>query len=150
MTKVDIRQQVRDRLSRCPDVHFVEGPDGIKVRPSDPSGFEVGVWTARGGYTVYFDGWHEEFTSEEEVLECVAFGLSQSCRLAVALRGSYATTWTVEALEDDTWTPLSVTGLFLQPFWRRVHVEYRSNRLFDLRTPEEVARFRQVVGRSRG
>jgi hypothetical protein len=41
----------------------------------------------------------------------------------------YATTLTVEALEDATWTPLSVTGLFLQPFWRRVRIEYRSNRL---------------------
>jgi hypothetical protein len=105
-----------------------------------------GVWTARGGHTVFFEGWHEEFTSEQDVLECVVFGLSQSCRLAVALRGSYPTTWTVEALEDDTWTPLSVTGLFMQPFWRRVRIEYRSNRLFDVRTPDDVAKFRQLIG----
>ena len=148
--KVDIRQQVRDRLSGCPDVHFDDGPDWIKVPPSDPSGFEVGVWTGRTGYTVWFDGWHEELRSDQDAVDCVVFGLSPSCRLAVALRGSYPTTWTVEALEDDTWTPLSVTGLFLQPFWRRVRIEYRSNRLFEVRTPEEVARFRQIVLRSYG
>ena len=147
MTQADIRQLVRDRLSGCPDVHFDDGPDWIKVPPSDPSGFEVGVWADPKGYTVAFDGWHEELSSAQDALDCIAFGLSQSCRLAVALRGNYATTWTVEALEDDTWTPLSVTGLFMQPFWRRVRIEYRSNRLFDVRTPAEVARFRQIVGR---
>lgn len=149
MTKIDIRQQVRDRLSGCPDVRFAEGPDWIKVPPADPSGFEVGVWTGRAGYTVAFDGWHEDLSSEQDVLDCVVFGLSRSCRLAVALRGSYPTTWTVEALEDDTWTPVGVTGLQQQPFWLRVRIEYRSNRLFDIRTPAEVARFREILDRGR-
>jgi hypothetical protein len=36
--------------------------------------------SAESGYTVYFEGWPEEFTSEDEALDCFAFGLSPKCR----------------------------------------------------------------------
>ncbi len=148
MTTFDIRQRVRERLAGQSGVRFQEGPDWIKIQPADPSGFDVAVYTTPAGFTIAFDGWHEELTSERDALDCVVFGLSQSCRLAVALRGTYPTTWTVEALEDDIWTPLSVTGLLLQPFWRRVQIDYRANRIFDVLGPEEVAKFRRIATRA--
>jgi hypothetical protein len=51
------------------------------VHPRDRSGFTVGLRITPSGFTVYFEGWHEEFTSEDEALNCFAFGLSPKCRL---------------------------------------------------------------------
>jgi hypothetical protein len=93
------------------------------------AGFAVGLLASRSRYTVYFDGWHEEFTSEEDALDCFAFGLSPACRLAIIFRGRTATKWIVESLHDGQWTRDSVTGLLLQAFWREARVVYRQNTL---------------------
>jgi hypothetical protein len=106
------------------------------VHPRDHSGFTVGVRITPPGFTVYFDGWHEEFTVEDEALNCFAFGLSPQCRLAVVFRGDTETKWVVEAFENGAWTADSETGLLLQPFWRSVRVEYRQNRLLEAGVPE--------------
>jgi hypothetical protein len=124
-------EKIKAKLSAYSDVRYSEGPDQIEVHPRDPSGFTVGLRIARPGFTVYFDGWHEEFTSEDEALNCFAFGLSPKCRLAVVLRGNTETKWVVESLENGLWKADSETGLLLQPFWRSARVEYRQNRLLD-------------------
>ena len=73
----------------------------------------------------------KEFTSEDEALDCFAFGLSAKCRLAVALRGNTETKWVVESLDNGVWTADSETGLLLQPFWHSARVEYRQNRVLN-------------------
>ena len=89
----------------------------------------MGFRSTSTGFTVNFEGWHEEFTSEDEALNCFAFGLSPNCRLAVVLRGNTEKKWVVESLKDGKWTPDSETGLLLQPFWRSARIEYRQNNL---------------------
>jgi hypothetical protein len=89
----------------------------------------VGFRIIPTGFTVNFEGWHEAFTSEDEALNCFAFGLSPNCRLAVVLRGNTETKWVVESFKDGKWTPDSETGLLLQPFWRSASIEYRQNNL---------------------
>ena len=126
MTAID---KIKAMLSAYPEIKYSEGPSGLEVRPSDNFGFSVGVRIKPTGFTVNFDGWHEEFTSEDEALACFAFGLSPSCRLAVVLRGNTETKWVVESLKDGKWTPDSETGLLLQPFWRSARIEYRQNNL---------------------
>jgi hypothetical protein len=111
-------EKIKAKLSAYSDVQYSEGPDQIEVHPRNRSGFTVGLRIARPGFTVYFEGWHEEFTSEDEALNCFAFGLSPKCRLAVVLRGNTETKWVVESLENGHWKADSVTGLLLQPFWR--------------------------------
>jgi hypothetical protein len=124
-------EKVKAKLSAYPEIRYSEGPDLIEVHPRDPSGFTVGLIIGRRGFTVYFDGWHEEFTSEDEALDCFAFGLSPKCRLAVVVRGDTETRWVVEGFENGAWTPDSETALLLQPFWRSARVEYRQNRVLD-------------------
>lgn len=122
-------QKIKTKLSAYPDVQYSESADGIEVHPKDQSGFTVGLRITRSGFTVNFEGWHEEFTSEDEALACFAFGLSPKCRLAIVLRGDTETKWVVEGFENGAWTPDSETGLLLQPFWRSARVEYRQNRV---------------------
>jgi hypothetical protein len=102
-------EKIKVKLSASPDVRYSERLNEIKVHPRDRSGFKVGLQITTGGYTVHFDGWHEEFTSEDEALDCVAFGLSTKCRLAIVLRGNMPTKWIVEGFENGTWTPSANT-----------------------------------------
>ena len=122
-------EKIKAKLSAYPDVRYSEHPNQIEVHPRDQSGFTVGLQITPAGFTVHFEGWHEEFTSEEEALDCFAFGLSPKCRLAVVLRGNTPTKWVVEWFEDGDWTPDSETGLLLQPFWRSARVTYLQNRV---------------------
>ncbi len=121
-------EKIKAKLSAYSDVHYSESADGIEVHPRDPSGFTVGLRMTPSGFTVYFEGWHEEFSSEDEALDCFAFGLSPKCRLAVVLRGNTETKWVVESIEDWLWKAASATSLLLQRFWRSARVEYRQNR----------------------
>src|SRR5262245_36292620 len=102
--------------------------DSIEVQPADADGFVVGLHQTSRQCTVSFEGWHEEFQSETEALNCFAFGLSASCRLRVLYRGESPVSWTVEAFRDGAWSSDSETGLILTPFWRRKHVRYLQNR----------------------
>src|SRR5262249_14251262 len=47
--------------------------------------------------TVYFNGWHENFSDPSEALDCFVFGLSDECRLKEHRRGNVAYRWTVES-----------------------------------------------------
>jgi hypothetical protein len=81
-------ERIKARLSAHPEITYSEGQNEIDVIPPDSSGFSVGFRIIPTGFTVNFEGWHEEFTSEDEALDCFAFGLSPNCRLAVVLRGN--------------------------------------------------------------
>jgi len=84
---VNAIDQVKERLRRHPAVRYEMGESHITIHPSDGDGFRVSLSTSPEGYTVSFDGWHEEFASEAEALNCLAFGLSPGCRLRVEYRG---------------------------------------------------------------
>jgi hypothetical protein len=124
-------QKIKTKLLAYPDVQYSESADGIEVHPGSQSGFTVGLRITPSGFTVNFEGWHEDFTSEDEALDCFAFGLSPKCRLAIVFRGDTGTKWVVEGLENGAWTPDSETGLLLQPFWRSARVEYRQNHVLN-------------------
>jgi hypothetical protein len=66
-------ERIKARLSAHPEIKYSEGPNEIDVKPSENSGFSVGFRITPTGFTVNFEGWHEEFTSEEEALDCFAF-----------------------------------------------------------------------------
>ena len=85
MSAIDI---VRAWLVTKPGIVARATNDSIAVEPTDSTGFPVEL-LVRGPahWTVYFAGWHEEFVSESESLSCLAFGLSEECRLRVEKRG---------------------------------------------------------------
>jgi hypothetical protein len=126
---MDAISEIRERLKKYPDVRAEERPGAIVIHPADTSGFTVGFYADGDSYVVSFDGWHEEFASAEEALNCFAFGLSESCRLRVHRRGGKEYSWTVEHEENGSWKAESTTGLLFFPFWRRLEVVYRRNRL---------------------
>jgi hypothetical protein len=65
----------------------------ISVLPSADNGFTVTLRVSGEGYTVFFDGWHEDFNDQEEALNCFAFGLADECRLKESRRGGFAYKW---------------------------------------------------------
>jgi hypothetical protein len=127
-TTMEIIDRIKVALAESPGLRFSETSGSIEVHPRDEHGFTVGLQVEPGGFRVHFDGWHEDFHSAEEAVNCFLFGLTPSCRLAVVYRGRMATTWRLEGQRDGEWTTDSETVLLLQPFWRRPRIVYRQNR----------------------
>jgi hypothetical protein len=120
---------VQARLAKYPHVRFAADESSVRIHSEDAGGFEIGLFADGGAWVVHFDGWHEHFPTGAEALNCVAFGLSPSCRLKVTYRGSFPASWTVQSLEDGRWVIFGTTGVLLFPFWRSPRVEYRQNRV---------------------
>ncbi|MGD2047165.1 MAG: hypothetical protein PVJ80_08050 [Gemmatimonadota bacterium] len=126
MTVID---EVKARLAKYSEVRYSETADSIEVHPVDDSGFAVGLWVNGERLTVSFEGWHEEFDSAREALNCVAFGLSEECRLSITYRGAVAVKWVVESRQGDSWVEDSEVGLMITPFWRSQTVAKKQNHL---------------------
>lgn len=122
-------EQIKERLRKYPHVRYEAGASSIVVLPMSSNGFNVGLDATQSHYTVSFNGWHEDFQTEEEALDCFAFGLSDECRLKEYRRGNFAYRWTVESKQNGNWIADSETGLFLFPFWKPKEVRYLQNTL---------------------
>jgi hypothetical protein len=123
------------KLAKYPEAEVTRSEGSISIRPLGDAGFTVELLVGTDGYTVLFDGgWHEEFDTEEEALNCVGFGLSSTCRLAVTYRGSTPSRWAVQSRQEGDWKTDSVTGLLIFPFWRRPRVVYKQNDLVPSRS----------------
>jgi len=121
--------EIRARLAKYPEVRYSETATSIEVHAACETGFPVGLQIHGDGFVVSFAGWHEEFESQEEALNCFAFGLSSDCRLRVVCRGSTPTRWIVEHKQDHSWIKHGETGLLFVPFWRSRRVVYLQNDL---------------------
>jgi hypothetical protein len=120
-------ERIKNKLKKYPQLIFrVEG-NKISVEPLSSTGFTVWLIENDPGFTVGFDGWHEEFDSQDEAINCFGFGLSVECRLKVVMRGNMQCSWTVQSKSGDEWIDDSTTGLFLIPFWKKKKVEYLFN-----------------------
>ncbi|HKR59369.1 MAG TPA: hypothetical protein VJS64_06510 [Pyrinomonadaceae bacterium] len=128
-------EEIKSRLRKYPDVKYESTASSITVLALSDTGFNVGFEGAAGRYTVFFNGWHEEFSDAGEALDCFAFGLSDECRLKEHRRGHFAYRWTVEAKQNGQWVPDSETGLFLFPFWKHSEVVYLQNNLISRDEP---------------
>src|SRR5262245_9648948 len=121
--------EIKTKLRDYPDVKYECTDSSITVSSSSDAGFNVTLEVSPGNYTVYFNGWHENFAQASEALDCFAFGLSDECRLKEHRRGNFgfAYRWTVESKQDGQWIADSETGLFLFPFWKRANIVYLQN-----------------------
>jgi len=120
-------QRIVEWLHRYPELIYRVDDGVVTVEPPTDYGFPVSLTERPGEWVVSFGGWHERFTSEDEALNCFAFGLSDQCRLRVHYRGAFPYRWTVEVRTGDGWQADSTTGMLLFPFWRRSRIEYRQN-----------------------
>lgn len=120
-------ERIKEKLRRYPQLTYHVTGNTITVEPPNVNGFSVSLTEGAGEWIVGFDGWHEDFTSEDEALNCFAFGLSDRCRLRVHYRGSFPYRWTVEERTEEGWRENGTTGLLFFPFWQRARIEYRQN-----------------------
>jgi hypothetical protein len=120
--------EIRRRLDKYPAVKYEIQDRSIGVKSQSEEGFTVWlILNSDDTYTVFFEGWHENFDHEEEALEIFAFGLSDECRLKEYRRAGFAYRWTVELWVDGKWCEHSTTGLLLFPFWKKPVVRYLKN-----------------------
>ena len=127
-------EEVKKKLKKYAHIKYEATNSSITIFPTNDAGFIVGLEETDSGYTVSFEGWHEIFKGAEEALNCMAFGLSESCRLKITLRGSTPQKWEVEAKENNAWVTDSETGLLIFPFWRKAVVIYKQNNLLNEKT----------------
>jgi hypothetical protein len=62
-------------------------------------------------------------------LECLAFGLSEACRLKVVRRGGMDHKRVVQRRSEESWVDVDEVGLLFFPFWARKEERYLQNRL---------------------
>jgi len=124
---VEAIHQLKTRLTEFPSITYSIVANTVTVKSTDPNGFEVSLVEGEKETSVYYEGWHEHFSSSDEAVKCFLFGLSVRCRIRVSRRGGKAHSWTLEALENDNWVPYGTTGLLFFPFWRERDVIYLQN-----------------------
>ena len=117
------------KLGRWPGLAFSATRFALDIPAPSPGGFAIAL-RARGRHSrVRFEGWSRRFDRDDDALECLELGLSDSCRLAVTLRGRMPVAWTLEVWEYGMWAPHHRASRWLVPFWRPRRIEYRQNRV---------------------
>ena len=111
--------RIKEKLQKYPHVTYTTTESFLEIPAQSPTGFRVWIQERPGGCTVGFEGWHEEFTDEEEALNCFAFGLSEDCRLRVFRCRGTDYKWQVLHRVDGRWVTDSETGMFVFTFWLR-------------------------------
>ena len=126
---MNVFDEIEQRMRKYPHVRHERDGNFLKVHAVTPEGFDVGIEQHDDAFIVFFDGWHEPFSDAETALNCLAFGLSEECRLRVESRGAFAYRWTVECWSEGDWAEDSATGLYIFAYWRRRSVRYLQNKL---------------------
>ncbi len=126
-------KKVKEQLEKYPDVEITQNDqNSISVKPKDESGFPVGLIVEENKYIVNFKSWFKEFFTEDEALDCFAFGLSDDCRLKVISVNKIEYKWILEFKESGKWVEDSEASLPIFPFWKKKKVTYYRNRLVKL------------------
>ena len=124
---MDVYEEIRERIKKYPGAKLEEEPHGLSVTPE--GGFTVWIASNEEYYSVGFEGWHENFNTPEEALECFAWGLSDECRLKIYSKGSKPHKWITQSKQDGKWVDISTTGLIFFAFWQKSNVSYKQNSL---------------------
>jgi len=118
---MDPRRMLLEKLQGHPTLAYTEAPGVVRIEAPNSTGFGVELHADREEWTVFLGegGFHEAFTSEEEVLNFITWCLSGSARLRELWRGGLPEKVVLEALEDGEWCPILETGYIFVPFWRK-------------------------------
>jgi hypothetical protein len=107
---------IKARLQKYPHVTYTTKEGFLEIPAQSPTGFRVWIQDYSGGFTVGFEGWHEQFTDEDAAFQCFAFGMSTACRLRVFRCLSMDYKWQVLVEVDGEWVADSETGLLFPTF----------------------------------
>jgi hypothetical protein len=120
---MEILLEIEQRLAKYPSLKYEIKGNSITVFPESENGFEVAFYAGDEDsyepYSVYFNGWHGQFSDKDEALNCFVFGLTSECRLKETIRGDRVYKWTIEYLIDGDWQTDSTTALLFSPFWKK-------------------------------
>ena len=119
--------RARRKLDRCPGVSYTWTSRSVEVPAPSPGGFPIRLQITRRGFRVHLGGWWRDFDRDDDALDCLDFGLSKGCRLAVEYRGASEIAWTVESREFGSWRPHHRARRILAPFWGPRRTEYQQN-----------------------
>jgi hypothetical protein len=119
--------RARRKLARWPAIAYTNTHRSLHIPAPAPGRFEIRLYDHRRGFVVRFDGWTRTFDRDDDALDCMELGLSDTCRLAVTRRGTLAVAWTLEVREFGMWVPHRRTRRRLIPFWRPERTEYKQN-----------------------
>lgn len=133
MNQINPVVEIKQRLQKYPNAKYELTQSSAKIFPADEQGFEVSLLGNIKGWTVSFEGWHEEFSDAEKALNVFAFGLCEDCRLTITVRGIFQE-WMVEEKIDEEWhncdwVGCNTTGLLVFPLWPRKKQIYKQNHL---------------------
>jgi hypothetical protein len=119
-------------LRALDSVVFDAGDDAIAVPPASADGFAVRLQMVHDReYVVSYEGWQHTFDRAEDAYDCFEYGLSDSCRLKIALRGDEPVGWHVEKWEYGMWVPAQHPRRRRSlAFWRPLRTVYRQNHVF--------------------
>ena len=119
-------------LRALDSVAFDAGDDAIAVPPASGDGFAVRLQMVHEReYMVSYDEWRQTFDRAEDAYDCFEYGLSDSCRLKIILRGNEPVSWHVEKREYGMWVPgLHPFRRRSLAFWRPTRTVYRQNHVF--------------------
>ena len=130
--------RARRKLARWPDVAYDATSWSLHVPAPRAGGFDIDLQERRRGYIVWFEGWTRTFDRDDDALDCLELGLSDSCRLSVVCRGRTAVAWTLEIREFGMWVPHRTRRRRLVPFWRPARTEYKQNDVITKAEPAAV------------
>jgi hypothetical protein len=117
-----------EKLKKYPKARYGVGKNQLGVLPNMPNGFIATIrLVTANNFEVWLDGWHDHFETYKEARECLAFALSNRCRLKRYRKGSFSFRWTLEYFVNGQWKEESTTGLLLFPIWRPTTTDYLQN-----------------------
>ena len=119
-------------LRALESVAFDAGDDAIAVPPVSDDGFAVRLHMVHDReFVVSYDDWRHTFDRAEDAYDCFEYGLSDSCRLKITLRGNEPVSWHVEKREYGMWVPGHHPRRRRSlAFWRPRRIVYRQNHVF--------------------
>jgi hypothetical protein len=112
---------LRGKLAGHPELVQGDARGGLRIEAPTKTGFAIELRADVHGWTVELGeaGFHDDFSSAEEVLEFVAWCYSGAARLREVWRGNSPVRSALEAKENGTWREVSATVFIFIPFWRK-------------------------------
>ena len=122
-------EKLEQKLKKYPHVSYAVEGNSLTIRPVTEDGFLIPLTQEPDEFTVSFGNWHGHFDTEEEALNYIAFGLSDSCRLREIRRGGKPYKWIVEYKDGGVWHTDYITGWPSFRFWHKKEEVVYQNRV---------------------
>ncbi|MBI3476413.1 MAG: hypothetical protein HY010_11825 [Acidobacteria bacterium] len=123
-------EDLLEKLKKCDQVPYETGQHFIRIPPTSSAGFSIVIeWIWDTHFTVFLDGWHQDFDTYQEAVRCFALAVSGHYRLKTRSKGGFRFRWTVEYWDGSDWVEDSTTTDLFYPFWKPTSTNYLRNDL---------------------